>query len=89
VGIRDVAPRQSLTVRLATPIRWIASMRFRQYRIQLLVTACAEDATLQRDVQALLDQPVSTGGFMDFVGGSPAATVPSTAFLKDAGSIAG
>ena len=38
-------------------------------RAQFLTHACAGDAALQREVQALLDQPVSTGSFIDFVGG--------------------
>ncbi|HEY3158596.1 MAG TPA: protein kinase [Vicinamibacterales bacterium] len=42
-------------------------------RAEFLANACAGDAALQREVQALLDQPVSTGGFMDFVGGPPSA----------------
>ncbi len=40
---------------------------------QFLANACAAEPSLQRDVQALLDQPVPTGSFVDFVGG-PAAT---------------
>src|SRR5919201_1793050 len=42
-------------------------------RARFLASACAGDAVLQREVQALLDQPVSTGGFMNFVGGPPSA----------------
>jgi serine/threonine protein kinase/Tol biopolymer transport system component len=42
-------------------------------RAEFLANACVGDAELQREVQALLDQPVSTGGFMDFVGGPPPA----------------
>jgi eukaryotic-like serine/threonine-protein kinase len=42
-------------------------------RAEFLANACVDDATLQREVQALLDQPVSTRSFMDFVGGSPPA----------------
>jgi serine/threonine protein kinase len=42
-------------------------------RAQFLTKACAGDAALQRQVQALLDHPVSTGSFMDFVGGPPPA----------------
>ena len=37
-------------------------------RAQRLAEACP-DETLRREVQALLDQPVSTGGFVDFLGG--------------------
>ena len=37
-------------------------------RTQFLANACGGDATLQREVQALLDQPVSTGSFMNFIG---------------------
>ena len=46
-------------------------------RAQFLDRACADDRVLRREVQALLDQPVSTGGFMDFVGG------PAPAQLSD------
>ena len=42
-------------------------------RAQFLANACAGDAALQREVEALLDQPVSTGSFMDFVGRLPPA----------------
>jgi serine/threonine protein kinase len=42
-------------------------------RTQFLANACGGDATLQREVQALLDQPVSTGSFMNFIGGPPPA----------------
>src|SRR5918995_1104460 len=37
-------------------------------RAQRLAEACP-DESLRREVQALLDQPVSTGGFVDFLGG--------------------
>jgi eukaryotic-like serine/threonine-protein kinase len=40
-------------------------------RAQFLADACSTDPSLQRDVQALLDQPVSTGSFVEFVGGPP------------------
>jgi Tol biopolymer transport system component len=46
-------------------------------RAQFLDSACADDRVLRREVQALLDQPVSTGDFMDFVGG------PAPAQLSD------
>jgi Tol biopolymer transport system component len=38
-------------------------------RARFLADACAGDDALQREVQALLDQPVSTGRFIDFLGG--------------------
>ncbi len=48
-------------------------------RAQFLGDACAGDAMLRQEVQALLDQPVSTGGFIDFLGGPPLAQVTSVA----------
>ncbi len=42
-------------------------------RARFLADSCGGDAALEHEVQKLLDQPVSTGGFIDFVGGpSPA-----------------
>ena len=38
-------------------------------RLRFLAEACAGDEALRREVQALLDQPVSTGSFVDFLGG--------------------
>jgi hypothetical protein len=38
-------------------------------RAQFLADSCGGDVTLEQEVQELLDQPVSTGSFMDFVGG--------------------
>jgi serine/threonine protein kinase/Tol biopolymer transport system component len=38
-------------------------------RARFLGEACAGDDLLRSEVQALLDQPVSTGSFVDFVGG--------------------
>lgn len=60
-----------------TPERWeriqelyhTARMRAENDRAPFLVDACAEDEALRREVQALLDQPISTGGFVDFLGG--------------------
>jgi Tol biopolymer transport system component len=46
-------------------------------RASFLTEACAGDEALQREVQALLDQPVSTSGFVDFLGG------PAPAHLRD------
>jgi len=48
-------------------------------RAQFLANACAGDARLEREVRALLDQPVSTGGFIDFLGGPPLAQVTGVA----------
>jgi eukaryotic-like serine/threonine-protein kinase len=42
-------------------------------RSALLVEACAGDHALRREVEALLDQPVSTGSFVEFLGGTPPA----------------
>ena len=61
-----------------TPERWerikalyhAARTHAESDRAQFLAEACAGDAMLQREVQRLLDQPVSTRGFVDFVGGS-------------------
>jgi serine/threonine protein kinase/Tol biopolymer transport system component len=47
-------------------------------RTRFLKDACDGDTSLQREVQALLDQPVSTRGFVDFLGG------PAPAHLKHA-----
>jgi Tol biopolymer transport system component len=41
-------------------------------RARFLADSCAGDAALEHDVQKLLDQPVSTGSFMNFVGRAPA-----------------
>jgi serine/threonine protein kinase len=38
-------------------------------RAQFLADACGGDIALEREVQALLDQPVSTGSFVGFLGG--------------------
>jgi eukaryotic-like serine/threonine-protein kinase len=64
-----------------TPERWeqlqrlydAARSRTESDRAQFLASACGGDAALQRDLEALLDQPVSTDGFVGFVGGSPLA----------------
>src|SRR5688572_12440515 len=66
-----------------TPERWeriqelyhSARERVESDRARFLAGACAGDATLQREVEALLDQPVSTSGFIDFLGG-PAPARP-------------
>jgi eukaryotic-like serine/threonine-protein kinase len=60
-----------------TPGRWErvqelyhnARARSERDRPGFLTEACAEDEALRREVQALLDQPISTGGFVDFLGG--------------------
>ena len=70
-----------------TPERWerikrlydAARSRVESERAPFLADACAGDTILQREVQALLDQPVSTRGFMDFVGGSLAAHLADVA----------
>ena len=46
-------------------------------RAQFLADACAGDVVLEREVRALLDQPVSTGSFVGFLGG------PAEARLSD------
>ena len=38
-------------------------------RVAFLAEVCASDDDLHREVQVLLDQPVSTSGFANFVGG--------------------
>jgi serine/threonine protein kinase/Tol biopolymer transport system component len=48
-------------------------------RARLLADACAGDDELRREVQAMLDQPVSTGSFIGFLGG------PAPAQLKNIG----
>jgi Tol biopolymer transport system component len=60
-----------------TPARWervqelyhAARARTGADRARFLGDACAGDDLLRSEVQALLDQPVSTGSFVDFVGG--------------------
>jgi eukaryotic-like serine/threonine-protein kinase len=64
-----------------TPERWervrelfhTARSRPESERSALLVEACAGDHQLRREVEALLDQPVSTGSFVEFLGGKPPA----------------
>jgi hypothetical protein len=70
-----------------TPERWeriqglyhAARAHAESDRAQFLANACAEDAALERELQALLNQPVSTGGFIDFLGGSPLAQLTGVA----------
>jgi eukaryotic-like serine/threonine-protein kinase len=70
-----------------TPERWeriqelyhAARAHAESDRAQFLADACAGDAGLQREVQALLGQPVSTGGFIDFLGGPPVGHVSGVA----------
>jgi len=60
-----------------TPERWEriqelyheARARAESDRPGFLTDACAEDKALRREVQALLDQPITTGGFVGFLGG--------------------
>ena len=60
-----------------TPERWeriqelyhSARERVDSDRARFLAEGCAGDIALQREVEALLDQPVSTSGFIDFLGG--------------------
>jgi Tol biopolymer transport system component len=60
-----------------TPARWervqelyhAARAQTGTDRARFLGEACAGDHLLRSEVQALLDQPVSTGSFVDFVGG--------------------
>ena len=42
-------------------------------RSALLAEACAGDHALRREVEALLDQRISTGSFIEFLGGTPPA----------------
>src|SRR4030095_14329041 len=61
-----------------TPARWervqklyhAARARAAVDRARFLGEACAGDDLLRSEVQALLDQPVSTGSFVDFLGGA-------------------
>src|SRR5262245_46888799 len=46
-------------------------------RDHLLAEACASDEALRREVQGLLEQPLSTGGFVDFLGGPAPAHLSS------------
>ncbi len=41
-----------------------------------LADACAQNEELRHDVQMLLDQPVGTASFVDFVGGPPPLPSP-------------
>jgi serine/threonine-protein kinase len=60
-----------------TPARWeriqdlfhAARRRADVDRARFLDEACAGDDLLRSEVQALLVQPVSTGSFVDFIGG--------------------
>ena len=60
-----------------TPERWeriqglyhAARARPESDRARFLTDACPGDPALEREVQVLLDQPVSSGGFIDFLGG--------------------
>ena len=60
-----------------TPARWervqklyhAARARAEADRARFLGEACSGDDLLRSEVQALLDQPVSTGSFVDFLGG--------------------
>jgi len=58
-----------------------AQARAEGERAAFLDAACAGDAALRREVQTLLDQPVSTGDFLDFVGGAASTSTPQ---LSDA-----
>jgi eukaryotic-like serine/threonine-protein kinase len=66
-----------------TPDRWeriqelyhAARAHVETERPRFLARACSGDAALQREVEALLEQPVSTSGFVDFLGG-PAPARP-------------
>ena len=48
-------------------------------RAKVLADCCRDDAALKDEVQRLLDQPVSTGGFLEFVDGPASAPLSSTA----------
>jgi serine/threonine protein kinase/Tol biopolymer transport system component len=48
-------------------------------RATFLADSSGGDVALEREVQKLLDQPVSTGGFIEFVGGPPPARLGSAA----------
>jgi len=73
-----------------TPLRWreiemlfhSALTRPTAERAAFLARACAQDATLCADVQSLLDQPGSTGGFLS----TPAALLVARQITNPAGS---
>jgi eukaryotic-like serine/threonine-protein kinase len=46
-------------------------------RPKFLADSCEGDSALEHEVQKLLDQPVSTGGFIEFVGGPSPAQLSS------------
>jgi hypothetical protein len=71
-----------------TPERWeriqdlyhASRARPDRERAEFLADVCAGDDALRREVQALLDQPVATSSFVDFIGGPaprPRASDPS------------
>src|SRR6266850_2487696 len=68
-----------------TPERWervqelyhSAQAHAESDRVRFLADACSGDDALRREVQAMLDQPVSTGSFIAFLGG------PAPAHLKN------
>jgi Tol biopolymer transport system component len=68
-----------------TPERWkriqelyhAARARDASDRPAFLAGACGDDEGLRREVERLLDQPISTAGFVDFVGGPAPARVTS------------
>src|SRR5687767_10220702 len=68
-----------------TPERWdriqkiyhVARACAEADRAEFLADACGGDVALEREVRALLDQPVSTSGFVGFLGG------PAQARLSD------
>ena len=74
-----------------TPARWervqqlyhAARARAEGDRTRFLGEACAGDDLLRSEVQGLLDQPVSTGSFVDFVGG------PAPPHAQDRPTLAG
>jgi len=70
-----------------TPERWeriqeldhASRARPDRERARFLAGACGSDDALRREVQALLDQPVATSSFVDFLGGPAPRQLESTA----------
>jgi hypothetical protein len=68
-----------------TPERWkriqelyhAARARDASDRPAFLAGACGDDEVLRREVEVLLDQPISTAGFVDFLGGPAPARAMS------------
>ena len=66
-----------MTTNAMTPERWAQIKRLYDTaqalqpadRVAFLADACPGDEKMRHEVQALLEQPVATADFLDFVGG--------------------